>query len=425
MSFFLDSVLEQFSISVISTNHWLVCVATTSMDQLGIGMLFTPNYLPLVIVIFTILLLLVCVVILGFFFSQLKKMRASWDLDSQKTQEFECEVTNLPFFLLFIWIGATFASACSFVLGYNILENVLENQIPFENLVEGQNQIPFETLTPEVILNQTREHVFMDNVTVIEGILKNNQKIISAQNENRIYDIEGLLYRGYDEFFDGGMYRSYLDQVAHKARTEDFKGYDNLEMYKTKVSARFQEKCVNIYKDKMGFFGVIDGWSKLLENYITSMEKSFEGYYDDYAALETMSEIVEQKLKIIQDYAETTLEGFQQQRFASTLSAYESMSVHVPGNNPNAVSQTIRRVNLEFRELFFHTYQTSVEVEAFFDNLMVIHGQEAAALETPFAEYQESGKPIIVDVQILMRKLVVPRVIDEKIWCDGVYYAKE
>lgn len=73
MSFFLDSVLDKFTISVISTNHWLVRVATTSMDQLGIGTLFTANYLPLVIVIFTILLLLVCVVILGFFFQSTKK----------------------------------------------------------------------------------------------------------------------------------------------------------------------------------------------------------------------------------------------------------------------------------------------------------------------------------------------------------------
>merc|ERR1711879_144689 len=192
-------------------------------DQLGIGTLFTANYLPLVIVIFTILLLLVCVVILGFFFSQLKKMRASWDLNSQQTQEFECEVTNLPFFLLFIWIGATFASACSFVLGYNILENVLENQIPFENLVEGQNQIPFETLTPEVILNQTREHVFMDNVTVIEGILKNNQKIISAQNENRIYDSQGVLCLGFTDFgiVNVEEYKYYLRRLSESAIHRD------------------------------------------------------------------------------------------------------------------------------------------------------------------------------------------------------------
>merc|ERR1711879_1033894 len=121
--------------------------------------------------------------------------------------EFECEVTNLPFFLLFIWIGATFASACSFVLGYNILENVLENQIPFENL------------TPEVILNQTREHVFMDNVTVIEGILKNNQKIISAQNENRIYDSQGVLCLGFTDFgiVNVEEYKYYLRRLSESA----------------------------------------------------------------------------------------------------------------------------------------------------------------------------------------------------------------
>ena len=389
MSFFLDNVRNKFIISVISTNHWLVRVATTSMDQLGIGMPFTDDYLPLVIVIFTILLLLVCVVILGFFFSQLKKMRASWDLNSQQTQEFECEVTNMPFFLFFIWIGATFASTCSFVLGYNILENVLENQIPFENLVEGQNQIHFST-----------------------GILIDSDTFVVGQTE--VYEVQGVAE---SKTLNVELYKSHLNILANNKLQEECNlrfGYYNYKLDKTNT---FGEECFRISQTAScdGYNAVVDQLTEYFGHEIDRRKTEFKGYRVKYIYRGTMSEIADQKLEILLKYGEDCIAHATQNRIELTQWAEDRLRNVV---TDNARDDIIEYLSTQFETEFFKIYKTSVEMTVFFDNFFEIHGQKAG---TPV---QEAGTPVPrANTDIHTIKLTVQR--NKSLYDDGVSCPKE
>ena len=382
-------------------------------------------------------------------------MRASWDLDSQKTQEFECEVTNLPFFLLFIWIGATFASACSFVLGYNILENVLENQIPFENLVEGQNQIPFETLTPEVILNQTREHVFMDNVTVIEGILKNNQKIISAQNENRIYDSQGVLCLGFTDFgiVNVEEYKYYLRRLSESAIHRDGVFDYTEESYKDAICKFYKEENENFERAGIGHGGynyhlVAEIFSEFSWEYTNVVLNACAEMCQNYDKLGIVSEIADQKRRIIWNYSEGLADRLHlknQHLLANALLEFDRLLVNEDYPRANKV---LEELSTAYVDVYFEMYQLSVELRTVLGNLVVIHGQEGGvALEMTeknsffetlacksyhYGEVIEDGKAgtLLVDAGTPVQggqrlRLRVPRVLNDTILCDDFYLVKE
>ena len=394
MSFFLDSVLDKFTISVISTNHWLVRVATTSMDQLGIGMLFTANYLPLVIFSLIILGLLFGVGIfigVGFFFSQLKKMRASWDLDSQKTQEFECEVTNLPFFLFFIWIGATFASSCSFVLVYNILENVLENQIPFENLVEGQNQIHFST-----------------------GILIDSDTFVVGQTE--VYEVQGVAE---SKTLNVELYKSHLNILANNKLQEECNLHFGYYNYKLDKTYTFGEECFSISISQTassdGYNAVVDQLTEYFGHEIDRRKTEFEGYRVKYIYRGTLSEIADQKLEILLKYGEDCIAHATQNRIELTQWAEDRLRNVV---TDNARDEIIESLSTQFETEFFKIYKTSVEMTVFFDNFFEIHGQKAG---TPV---QEAGTPVPrANTDIHTIKLTVQR--NKSLYDDGVSCPKE